>query len=145
MLPGAFQTFNNNHFKNENNTFQLADQVTSKLSYVDTNGSIQDALDLKADTSDLDSKADTTDLDSWHKYNNVVEEVTVNTTGDSSVAFHGIDTSKTYKIFFDTADGSQPNFKESLLTGTTLTYTVNISSTDALPAKFRLAVKNSLS
>lgn len=31
MLPGAFQTFNSNHFKNENNTFQLADQVTSKL------------------------------------------------------------------------------------------------------------------
>lgn len=46
QIPGSFQTFDSNHFKNQNNTFQLSDQVTSKLSNFNNDGSIASGSEL---------------------------------------------------------------------------------------------------
>ena len=136
-----------NDFNVLNKKLSLSNDVTTKLSKLNSDGTI--------DFSNVGSKPTTlsgygiTDaytktevdnkLDSWHKYNGAIEENTVNTTNtDETITFHSIDTTKTYELWFDTSDGQQATVKSSLISGTDITYTVN---TPTVGTKFRLLVK----
>ena len=136
-----------NDFNVVNKKLSLSNDVTTKLSKLNSDGTI--------DFSNVGNKPTTlsgygiTDaytktevdgkLDSWHKYNGSIEENTVNTTNtDETITFHSIDTSKAYELWFDTSDGQQATVKSSLISGTNITYTVN---TPTAGTKFRLLVK----
>lgn len=113
-------------FSVTNKTLSLASSVTSKLSYVDTNGSIQDALDLKADTSDLNSKADTTDLDEW------TSEATATTSGtDTVVTFTGLNDSLAYDIYCD-AINTSAEVKSKTGSGTNVTLVYKLTGSNVL-------------
>lgn len=141
------QTDGTNIVVNGDGKLDLGTDITTKLSKVNADGTI--------DFSNVGSKPTTlsgygiTDaytktevdnkLDSWHKYNGSIEENTVNTTNtDETITFHSIDTSKAYELWFDTSDGQQATVKSSLISGTDITYTVN---TPTAQTKFRLLVK----
>ena len=136
-----------NDFNVLNKKLSLSDDVTTKLSKLNSDGTIDFNNVDNAPTSlsgygitdaytktEVDGK-----LDSWHKYNGAIEENTVNTTNsDETITFHSIDTSKAYELWFDTSDGQQATVKSSLISGTDITYTVN---TPTAGTKFRLLVK----
>ena len=61
-------------------------------------------------------------------------------TGEQSVVFTGLDTTKAYKLWFETTDGSQIGLKSSSLSGTTMTYVINIPSDCPVPVNFKLRV-----
>ena len=136
-----------NDFNVVNKKLSLSNDVTTKLSKLNSDGTI--------DFSNVGSKPTTlsgygiTDaytktevdnkLDSWHKYNGAIEEHIINNTNvDDTVTFRNIDTSKAYELWFDTSDGQQATVKSSLISGTDITYTVN---TPTVGTKFRLLVK----
>ena len=136
-----------NDFNVVNKKLSLSNDVTTKLSKLNSDGTI--------DFSNVGSKPTTlsgygiTDaytktevdnkLDSWHKYNGTIEEHIINNTNvDDTVTFRNIDTSKAYELWFDTSDGQQATVKSSLISGTDITYTVN---TPTASTKFRLLVK----
>ena len=74
-------------------------------------------------------------LDSWFSQ---TQQATA--TGEQSVIFTGLDTTKAYELWFETSDGSQVSVKSSSLSGTTMTYVVNIPSTCPVPVNFKLRV-----
>ena len=136
-----------NDFNVLNKKLSLSNDVTAKLSKINSDGTLDFSNVGNAPTSlsgygitdaytktEVDGK-----LDSWHKYNGSIEENTVNTTNtDETITFHSIDTSKAYELWFDTSDGQQATVKSSLISGTDITYTVN---TPTAGTKFRLLVK----
>ena len=136
-----------NDFNVLNKKLSLSDDVTTKLSKLNSDGTLDFSNVDNAPTSlsgyvitdaytktEIDNK-----LDSWHKYNGSIEENTVNTTNtDETITFHSIDISKAYELWFDTSDGQQATVKSSLISGTNITYTVN---TPTAGTKFRLLVK----
>ena len=136
-----------NDFNVVNKKLSLSNDVTTKLSKLNSDGTLDFSNVNNAPTSlsgygitdaytkmEVDGK-----LDSWHKYNGSIEENTVNTTNtDETITFHSIDTSKAYELWFDTSDGQQATVKSSLISGTDITYTVN---TPTAGTKFRLLVK----
>ena len=136
-----------NDFNVVNKKLSLSNDVTTKLSKINSDGTLDFSNVKNAPTSlsgygitdaytktEVDGK-----LDSWHKYNGSIEENTVNTTNsDETITFHSIDTSKAYELWFDTSDGQQATVKSSLISGTDITYTVN---TPTAGTKFRLLVK----
>ena len=136
-----------NDFTVVNKKLSLSNDVTTKLSKLNSDGTLDFSNVNNAPTSlsgygitdaytktEVDGK-----LDSWHKYNGAIEENTVNTTNaDETITFHSIDTSKAYELWFDTSDGQQAILKSSLISGTDITYTVN---TPTAQTKFRLLVK----
>ena len=145
MLPGAFQTFNSNHFKNENNTFQLADQVTSKLVNLDSDGEISgDHVNYDANNTVNDkidgletSKADASNVYTKAQVDSKVDEtVKTSTVGSDgkTVSFTGIDTSKTYELYADVgssfSDISPVGIQSMTLNGTTLTYVLTNASSE---------------
>ena len=136
-----------NDFNVLNKKLSLSNDVTTKLSKLNSDGTIDFSNVDNAPTSlsgygitDAYTKAEVDNkLDSWHKYNGAIEENTVNTTNsDETITFHSIDTSKAYELWFDTSDGQQATVKSSLISGTNITYTVN---TPTVGTKFRLLVK----
>ena len=117
-----------NDFNVLNKKLSLSNDVTTKLSKLNSDGTLDFSNIKNAPASD-----------SWHKYNGSIEENTVNTTNtDETITFHSIDTSKAYELWFDTSDGQQATVKSSSILGTDITYTVN---TPTAGTKFRLLVK----
>ena len=128
-----------------NNVKELAlhSNITTKLSKLNSDGTI--------DFSNVGSKPTTlsgygiTDaytktevdnkLDSWFPQ---TQQATA--TGEQSVVFTGLDTTKAYKLWFETMDGSQVGLKSSSLSGTTITYVVNIPTDCPVPVNFKLRV-----
>lgn len=128
-----------------NNVKELAlhSNITAKLSKVNSDGTL--------DFSNVGSKPTTlsgygiTDaytktevdnkLDSWFSQ---TQQATA--TGEQSVIFTGLDTTKAYELWFETSDGSQVGIKSSSLSGTTMTYVVDIPSTCPVPVNFKLRV-----
>lgn len=135
-----------------NGKIKVADSITGKLVNLDSNGKIDysnvnnapsvsdtysatssDAMSGKAVASAISGKADSSALDSWFSQ---TQQAT--STGEQTIVFSGIDTTKAYELFFDTSDGSQVGLKSSALSGTTLTYVVDIPTTTAVPVNFKL-------
>ena len=136
-----------NDFNVLNKKLSLSNDVTTKLSKLNSDGTLDFSNVKNAPTSlsgygitDAYTKTEVDNkLDSWHKYNGAIEENTVNTTdSDETITFHSINTSKAYELWFDTSDGQQATVKSSLISGTDITYTVN---TPTVGTKFRLLVK----
>ena len=136
-----------NDFNVLNKKLSLSNDVTTKLSKLNSDGTL-DFSNVKSKPTTLSGYGITdaytktevdNKLDSWHKYNGSIEENTVNTTNsDETITFHSIDTSKAYELWFDTSDGQQATVKSSLISGTDITYTVN---TPTVGTKFRLLIK----
>lgn len=136
-----------NDFNVVNKKLSLSNDVTTKLSKLNSDGTLDFSNVNNAPTSlsgygitdaytktEVDGK-----LDSWHQYNGAIEEHIINNTNvDDTVTFRNIDTSKAYELWFDTSDGQQATVKSSLISGTDITYTVN---TPTVGTKFRLLVK----
>ena len=132
-----------NDFNVLNKKLSLSNDVTTKLSKLNSDGTI--------DFSNVGSKPTTlngygiTDaytktevdnkLNSWFPQ---TQQATA--TGEQSVVFTGLDTTKAYKLFFETIDGSQIGLKSSSLSGTTMTYTVNIPTDYSGTVNFKLRV-----
>ena len=132
-----------NDFNVLNKKLSLSNDVTTKLSKLNSDGTL--------DFSNVESKPTTlsgygiTDaytktevdnkLDSWFPQ---TQQATV--TGEQSVVFTGLDTTKAYKLWFETTDGSQIGLKSSSLSGTTMTYVINIPSDCPVPVNFKLRV-----
>ena len=74
-------------------------------------------------------------LDSWFSQ---TQQATA--TGEQSVIFTGLDTTKAYELWFETTDGSQVSVKSSSLSGTTMTYVVDIPTNCPVPVNFKLRV-----
>ena len=143
----ATDATNAKNLKKSDGTTVDADTITTKLSKLNSDGTLDFSNVKNAPTSisgygitDAYTKTEVDNkLDSWHKYNGSIEENTVNTTNtDETITFHSIDTSKAYELWFDTSDGQQATVKSSLISGTDITYTVN---TPTAGTKFRLLVK----
>ena len=143
------QTDGTNIVVNGDGKLDLGTNVTTKLSKLNSDGTLDFSNVDNAPTSlsgygitdaytktEVDGK-----LDSWHKYNGAIEENTVNTTNtDETITFHSIDTSKAYELWFETTNGSQVSVKSSSLSGTTMTYVINIPSDCPVPVNFKLRV-----
>ena len=132
-----------NDFNVLNKKLSLSNDVTTKLSKLNSDGTL--------DFSNVGSKPTTlsgygiTDaytktevdnkLDSWFPQ---IQQAT--STGEQSVVFTGLDATKAYKLWFETTDGSQIGLKSSSLSGTTMTYVVNIPTDCPVPVNFKLRV-----
>ena len=132
-----------NDFNVVNKKLSLSNNVTTKLSKLNSDGTL--------DFSNVNSKPTTlsgygiTDaytktevdnkLDSWFSQ---TQQATA--TGEQSVVFTGIDTTKAYELWFETTDGSQVSVKSSSLSGTTMTYVINIPTDCPVPVNFKLRV-----
>ena len=134
-----------------NNVKELAlhSNITTKLSKLNSDGTldfsnvgskpttlsgygITDAY-TKSNTyskTEVDNK-----LDSWFSQ---TQQATA--TGEQSVVFTGLDTTKAYELWFETTNGSQVSVKSSSLSGTTMTYVINIPSDCPVPVNFKLRV-----
>ena len=134
-----------------NNVKELAlhSNITTKLSKINSDGTldfsnvgskpttlsgygITDAY-TKSNTyskTEVDNK-----LDSWFSQ---TKQATA--TGEQSVVFTELDTTKAYELWFETTDGSQVSVKSSSLSGTTMTYVINIPSDCPVPVNFKLRV-----
>ena len=136
-----------NDFNVVNKKLSLSNNVTTKLSKINSDGTL-DFINVESKPTTLSGYGITdaytktevdNKLDSWHKYNGSIEEHTVNNTNsDEPITFRNIDTSKAYELWFDTSDGQQATVKSSSILGTDITYTVN---TPTAGTKFRLLVK----
>ena len=138
-----------NDFNVVNKKLSLSNDITTKLSKLNSDGTldfsnvgskpttlsgygITDAY-TKSNTyskTEVDNK-----LDSWFSQ---TKQATA--TGDQTVTFTGIDTSKAYELWFETTNGSQVSVKSSSLSATTMTYVINIPSDCPVPVNFKLRV-----
>ena len=141
-----------NDFNVINKKLSLSNDVTTKLSKLNSDGTIDFSNVNNAPNSlsgygitdaytktEVDGK-----LDSWHKYNGVIEEITVNNINtDEPAEFRNVDTSKAYELWFDTSDGKQATVKSSdLLLQSDGTYNLKyVVNTPTAQTKFRLLVK----
>lgn len=133
-----------NDFNVVNKKLSLSNDITTKLSKINSDGTLDFSNVNNAPTSlsgygitdaytktEVDGK-----LDSWIDY--PLNPVT--STGEQDIIFTGLDTTKAYKLFFETIDGSQIGLKSSSLSGTTMTYTVNIPTDYSGTVNFKLRV-----
>lgn len=131
-----------------NNVKELAlhSNVTTKLSKLNPDGTLDFSnIGSKPTTisgygiTDAYTKTEVDDkLDSWIEY----PSNPVTSTGEQDIIFTGLDTTKAYELFFETTDGSQIGLKSSSLSGTTMTYTVNIPTDYSGTVNFKLRVVN---
>ena len=138
-----------NDFNVVNKKLSLSNVVTTKLSKVNSDGTLDFSnVENKPTTlngygiTDAYTKSNTysktevdNKLDSWFSQ---TKQATA--TGEQSVVFTGLDTTKAYELWFETTDGSQIGLKSSSLTGTTMTYFINIPSDCPVPVNFKLRV-----
>ena len=143
IATNATDATNAENLKLSDGTIVDADTINTKLSKLNSDGTL--------DFSNVGSKPTTlsgygiTDaytktevdnkLDSWFPQ---IQQATA--TGEQSVVFTGLDTTKAYKLWFETTDGSQIGLKSSSLSGTTMTYVVNIPTDCPVPVNFKLRV-----
>ena len=139
----ATDATNAKNLKKSDGTTISADSINTKLSKLNSDGTL--------DFSNVESKPTTlsgygiTDaytktevdgkLDSWFSQ---TQQATA--TGEQSVVFTGLDTTKAYELWFETTNGSQVSVKSSSLSGTTMTYVINIPSDCPVPVNFKLRV-----
>ena len=132
-----------NDFNVVNKKLLLSNDVTTKLSKLNSDGTLDFSNVNNAPTSlsgygitDAYTKTEVDNkLDSWFPQ---TQQATA--TGEQSVVFTGLDTTKAYKLFFETTNGSQIGLKSSSLSGTTMTYVVNIPTDCPVPVNFKLRV-----
>ena len=132
-----------NDFNVLNKKLSLSNDVTTKLSKLNSDGTIDFGnVGSKPTTlsgygiTDAYTKTEVDNkLDSWFSQ---TQQATA--TGEQSVVFTGLDTTKAYKLWFETTDGSQIGLKSSSLSGTTMTYVINIPSDCPVPVNFKLRV-----
>lgn len=132
-----------NDFNVVNKKLSLSNDVTTKLSKLNSDGTLDFSnVGSKPTTlsgygiTDAYTKAEVDNkLDSWFSQ---TKQATA--TGDQTVTFTGIDTSKAYELWFETTNGSQVSVKSSSLSGTTMTYVINIPSDCPVPVNFKLRV-----
>ena len=132
-----------NDFNVVNKKLSLSNDVTTKLSKLNSDGTIDFSnVGSKPTTlggygiSDVYTKTEVDNkLDSWFSQ---TQQATA--TGEQSVVFTGLDTTKAYELWFETTDGSQIGLKSSSLNGTAMTYTVNIPTDYSGTVNFRLRV-----
>ena len=128
-----------------NNVKELAlhSNITTKLSKLNSDGTLNFSNVKSKPTSlsgygitdaytktEVDGK-----LDSWFSQ---TQQATA--TGEQSVVFTGLDTTKAYELWFETTNGSQVSVKSSSLSGTTMTYVINIPTDCPVPVNFKLRV-----
>ena len=126
-----------------NKKLSLSNDVTTKLSKINSDGTLDFSNVDNAPTSlsgygitDAYTKTEVDNkLDSWFP-----QTKQAIATGDQTVTFTGIDTSKAYELWFETTNGSQVSVKSSSLSGTTMTYVINIPSDCPVPVNFKLRV-----
>ena len=138
-----------NDFNVLNKKLSLSNDVTTKLSKVNSDGTI-DFSNVKSrpttlggyGITDAYTKSNTysktevdNKLDNWFS-----QTKQATTTGEQSVVFTELDTTKAYELWFETTDGSQVSVKSSSLSGTTMTYVINIPSDCPVPVNFKLRV-----
>ena len=141
-----------NDFNVVNKKLSLSNDVTTKLSKLNSDGTI-DFSNVKNNPTTLNGYGITDaytktevdgKLDSWHKYNGSIEEqIANNTNTDEDIYFTNVDTSKAYELWFDTSDGQQASVKSSeLLLQSDGTYKLHyVVNTPTAQTKFRLLVK----
>ena len=133
-----------NQKSNKVKELALHSNITTKLSKLNSDGTLDFSNVNNAPTSlsgygitDAYTKTEVDNkLDSWIDY--PLNPVT--STGEQDIIFTGLDTTKAYKLFFETIDGSQIDLKSSSLSGTTMTYTVNIPTDYSGTVNFKLRV-----
>ena len=121
----------------------LSSATTTKLSKLNSDGTLDFSNVDNAPTSlsgygitDAYTKSEVDNkLDSWFSQ---TQQATA--TGEQSVVFTGLDTTKAYELWFETTDGSQVSVKSSSLSGTTMTYVINIPTECPVPVNFKLRV-----
>lgn len=128
-----------------NNVKELAlhSNITTKLSKLNSDGTLDFSnVGNKPTTlngygiTDAYTKTEVDNkLDSWFSQ---TQQATA--TGEQSVVFTELDTTKAYELWFETTDGSQVSVKSSSLSGTTMTYVINIPSDCPVPVNFKLRV-----
>jgi hypothetical protein len=132
-----------NQISNNVKELALHSNVTTKLSKLNSDGTL-DFSNVKSKPTtisgygitnaytktEVDSK-----LDSWFSQ---TQQATA--TGEQNVIFTGLDTTKAYELWFETSDGSQVSLKSSSLSGTTMTYVVDIPTDCHVPVNFNLRV-----
>ena len=132
-----------NDFNVVNKKLSLSNDVTTKLSKINSDGTL-DFSNVKNNPTTLSGYGITdaytktevdNKLDSWFSQ---TQQATA--TGEQSVVFTGLDTTKAYELWFETTNGSQVSVKSSSLSGTTMTYVINIPSDCPVPVNFKLRV-----
>ena len=132
-----------NDFNVVNKKLSLSNDVTTKLSKLNSDGTLNFS-DVKSKPTTLSGYGITdaykktevdNKLDSWFSQ---TKQATA--TGEQSVIFTGLDTTKAYELWFETTNGSQVSVKSSSLSGTTMTYVINIPSDCPVPVNFKLRV-----
>ena len=132
-----------NDFNVLNKKLSLSNDVTTKLSKLNSDGTL-DFSNVKSKPTTLSGYGITdaytktevdNKLDSWFSQ---TKQATA--TGEQSVVFTGLDTTKAYNLWFETTNGSQVSVKSSSLSGTTMTYVINIPSDCPVPVNFKLRV-----
>ena len=139
----ATDATNAKNLKLSDGTTVDADSINTKLSKLNSDGTLDFSNVNNAPTSlsgygitDAYTKTEVDNkLDSWFPQ---TQQATA--TGEQSVVFTGLDTTKAYKLWFETTDGSQIGLKSSSLSGTTMTYVVNIPTNCPVPVTFKLRV-----
>ena len=132
-----------NDFNVLNKKLSLSNDVTTKLSKLNSDGTLDFSNVNNAPNSlsgygitDAYTKTEVDNkLDNWFSQ---TKQATA--TGEQSVVFTGLDTTKAYELWFETTDGSQIGLKSSSLNGTTMTYVINIPSDCPVPVNFKLRV-----
>lgn len=127
----------------------LHSNITTKLSKLNSDGTL-DFSNIKSKPTTLSgygitdayTKSNTysktevdNKLDSWFSQ---TKQATA--TGEQSVIFTGLDTTKAYELWFETTNGSQVSVKSSSLSGTTMTYVINIPTDCPVPVNFKLRI-----
>ena len=141
-----------NDFNVVNKKLSLSNDVTTKLSKLNSDGTLNFSNVKSTPTTlsgygitDVYTKTEVDNkLDSWHKYNGSIEEqIANNTNTDEDIYFTNVDTSKAYELWFDTSDGQQASVKSSeLLLQSDGTYKLHyVVNTPTAQTKFRLLVK----
>ena len=132
-----------NQISNNVKELALHSDITTKLSKLNSDGTLDFSNVNNAPTSlsgygitDAYTKTEVDNkLDSWFSQ---TQQATA--TGEQSVVFTGLDTTKAYELWFETTNGSQVSVKSSSLSGTTMTYVINIPSDCPVPVNFKLRV-----
>ena len=132
-----------NDFNVVNKKLSLSNDVTTKLSKLNSDGTLDFSNVNNAPNSlsgygitDAYTKTEVDNkLDSWFSQ---TKQATA--TGEQSVVFTGLDATKAYELWFETTDGSQVSVKSSSLSGTTMTYVINIPTDCPVPVNFKLRV-----
>ena len=134
-----------NDFNVLNKKLSLSNDVTTKLSKLNSDGTL-DFSNVKSKPTTLSGYGITdtytktevdNKLDSWFSQ---TKQATA--TGEQSVVFTGLDATKAYKLWFETTNGSQVSVKSSSLSGTTMTYVINIPTDCPVPVNFKLRIIN---